>query len=73
MDPQKNEILDIKILWIHKKMKYLKSKFYGSTKKTLYMNQNFVDPQNVGNSNDGTFLSHRFITRVHFPKFTDDL
>jgi hypothetical protein len=45
MDPQKNEILGIKILWIHKKMKYLESKFYGSTKKWNTWHQNFMDPQ----------------------------
>ena len=27
--------------------------------------------ENLGNSNDGTFLNHKSITRVHFPKFTD--
>ena len=45
VDPQKKDILTIKILWIHKKRTYWQSKFYGSTKKGHTGNQNFVDPQ----------------------------
>ena len=56
MDPQKKDILAIKILWIHKKRTYWQSKFCGSTKKVHTYHQNFVDPQKIAHTGNQNFM-----------------
>ena len=48
MDPQNFGILIFKILWIHKILAHVPSKFCGSTKFWHTYLHNFVDPQNFG-------------------------